>query len=893
MKTNLKRIISLLCVTVMLVVSVPVMASNRNISFDMDSLGITTGMNAGTREGEYVRRDEFAQMVVNMMMHQDVAKSLENAAFFTDIADSQYKGAINLLAKMKYISGSGTGVYNPADYITYGAACKILVHALGYNVIVEGTDLFAYMTVAGNIGVTKDIDSGVPYLSFYQVMRMINNTLDISMMVPVYYNEDISPSYEVDEGRTYRSYLNGRNGTGIMKYKGIVTADISTFLYSPVNNLKPNQLQIEGKTYTLTTTAPLGYVGQEVEFYLTSEDYDEGYVTSIVPTNKNIICDFSGPQVDKISADSVTFRANNGVKCKVKFNTSTRYIYNNRLENGFKLDKDIKADESVVIRTVDNNEDEFADVVYVYDYVDCIVDTVSAETKTVTFENGFMLGKVKNIKLDDDEIYSELFDASGNKINVEDLQSGDVLSVAISKDSKAVRLVKGLDPVAGVLVSRDGKYLTIDNAEYLCGSTININNITLGISVTAYLNFLGTLVDYEEEKADHNYAYVYSYGKSGGALGSYKVKFLLPEYISIKKVEGAVDELSGEVSTSNALFARNKDVVVYNVEDKILFNGMRTNISSVLPQILDTPVSYGFNSNGNISKIDTLNSVDNVKIVASDNKDESSLLNKKKYNATEQLFGGGKGNPFAIQEEYTLAFCVPLYSEQTKSELTDSDLKVFIELSNGLEYETNGYEMNDTNEVVDVLVIQKIMNSTSSIAVVDTSEVGLVVSLSDVLSEDGTTVDKALTMLTDGKEQKFIVSESRLGQSALRQISKNDLVQYTLDAFDQINTVKILQKNNSYYESSTDSYMYGEIKDVQHNKVSNTKVRRVNKVSVGYSNSNTSVANFELLVRNPAPVFIVDNDKASIGSLNDIQIGDMVYFSIYNIDNVRAVVIKR
>jgi len=64
-------------------------------------------------------------------------------------------------------------------------------------------------------------------------------------------------------------------------------------------------------------------------------------------------------------------------------------------------------------------------------------------------------------------------------------------------------------------------------------------------------------------------------------------------------------------------------------------------------------------------------------------------------------------------------------------------------------------------------------------------------------------------------------------------------------------------------------------------------------VSVGYSNSNTSVANFELLVRNPAPVFIVDNDKASIGSLNDIQIGDMVYFSIYNIDNVRAVVIKR
>ena len=889
--TKLKKIVSVLCITAMLfALAVPAMAANVGISFDMDSLGITAGMNAGAREGEFVRRDEFAQMVVNMIQQQDVALSLADEAFFTDIADSQYKGAINLLAQLGYISGSGAGVFNPAEYITYGAAAKILVHALGYDVITESSDLFAYMMVAGNIGITKNIDSSVQYLSFLQVMCMIHNALDIPMMVPAYYNGNIAPSYEIDEGRTYRSYINGRLGNGVSKFRGIVTADISTFLNEPVNNLKPDQLQIEGKVYNFIGEAPKGYVGQEVEFYMTSVDYEEGYVVSVAPTNKNFVYDFYGPQANKITSSEISYFGNDGNKYKVPVNGSTKYIVNNRLAPGYNI-AGLRADEGVVVRAINNDEDDYAEVVYIYDYTDCIVNMVSAETKTITFEDGFMPGTQKNFKLDDN-IYSEIFDAKGNKLNVSDIKAGDVLSVAVSLDGSAVRFVKGQEPVSGVMVSRDGKYVMIDNTEYLCGETINVADIDLGVKVVAYINFLGTLVDYDEEVADKNYAYVYTYGRTGGTMGNYKVKLLLPEYISIKKVEGAVDELSGEVSTSNALFVRNKDVVVYNMEDKILFNGVKTNAETVLPQILDTPVSYGFNSNGNISKIDTLTGADDTRIVASEVKNQTSQLNKKKYNGTEQLFGGGKGTPFGVQKDHTLAFCVPMYNEQLKSDLTDEDLKVFVELSNGLEYESNGYEIDETNEVADVLVIQKIMSATSSIAVVDTTDVALVLGVSTVLTKDGEE-RKVIKMLSEGKELKYTISQNRVGQSVFTQISKNDLIQYTLDAFDEINTVKILQKDNSYYQSSTEDYMYGEIKDIKYNKISNNKVRRVNKVSVGYTNSNEVVNTFELLVRNPASVFIIENNEAKIGSLNDICIGDMVYFSLYNVDSVRGVIIKR
>ena len=250
MRTNFKKIVSFLCLTAMLVMlAVPVAAAGGSLVFDMESMGITTGMNVAQREGDFVRRDEFAQMVVNMMLQQDVAKSLESATYFKDIADSEYKGAINLLAKMGYISGIGDGKFNPSEYVTYGAACKILVHALGYDKIVADNALSSYTFTAGNIKLTNGIDSSVQYMSFTQIMKMIDNALDIAMMVPMYYNDNIAPSYEVDEGRTLRSYLNGRTGTGIVKLRGIVTADSSTFLYKPVANLKANELQIGGEKF--------------------------------------------------------------------------------------------------------------------------------------------------------------------------------------------------------------------------------------------------------------------------------------------------------------------------------------------------------------------------------------------------------------------------------------------------------------------------------------------------------------------------------------------------------------------------------------------------------------------------------------------------------------------
>ena len=889
-----KRLISLITVILMVLsFCVPVMADSTSLAFDMESMGITLGMDAGSRQADYVRRDEFAQMVVNMMGQADVAKTLENSVYFTDIADSPYNGAVNLLAQLGYISGNGNGVYNPNEYITYGAACKILVHALGYDAITEDKSLNGYQFVAGNIKLTNGVDFSKSYLTFCEAFKMFDNALDIGLMVPMYYNANVAPSYEVDADRTYRSIINGRTGTGIVKMRGVVTADVSTYLYEPVKNLKSNQLQIEGKTYTFKNNAPTGFVGQEVDFYMTTVDYKDGVVISIMPTGKNIVWDFYGPQVEEFSKNIIEV-STDSAKFEIKLNSSTRYIVNNRLEINYNISKDFDADESVVIRAIDNNEDEIADVVYVFDYVDCIVENVSKDTQTITFENGFMPVATKSIKLDEEKVYWEVMEADGNILTFDELKPGDVVSVAMGKNREAIRFVRGIAPIEGVVVSRDGDYIMLDDVEYVIGDTVKAEDINLGVKIVAYLNFAGTLVDYEEEKAEHTYGYVYEYTSNTGISGGCKVKMLLPEYISIKQVEGEVDELSGDVAVSNSLFVRNKSVVIYPTEAKISLNGVKMKAENALAQVVDKPVSYTFNENGNITKIDTLESVDDVTINASDLKNECVQLNKKKYNGTENLFGGGKGNPFVIEKNHTLAFCVPLYSEQMKSTVSDEDLTVFVELSNGLEYESNGYEMDETNEVVDVLVIQRIMNSDMAIPVVDNSKVGMVTAVSNVLSEDKSSEYKVITMITDGKEQKFTVADTRADLAVFKKLAKNDLIAYTLDGFDKINSVLILQEGDKYFETFDDSSSYGEVKNIEYNKASNARVRKVDRIEIGYSNSSATETTAEILVRNPAPVFIIEGkNEARTGTVSDIQIGDMVYTAIYNVADIRAVVIKR
>ena len=857
--------------------------------FDMEQLGITEGINFDEEKSEYVARDEFAQMVVNMMQQQDVAKSLENATYFTDIANSKYKGAINLLAQMGYISGSGTGVYAPNDYISYGAACKILVHALGYDVLLEENSLSEYQYIAGNINLTDGINFSKPFLTVSQAMCMINNALDIGMMVPMYYNANIAPSYEIDESRTYRSMLYGRNGTGIVKMRGMVTADVSCYLYKSRPNMKNNQIEIEGKVYNYDGVAPLGYVGQIVDYYITVEDYAEGVIKSISPTTDNDVYDFGGSFVTKASTSGMEFWVDS-TKYVLKTDNSTRYIYNNRIDNSYKMSMD-KINDNMVIRTVNNDDDDIINFVYIYDYANVVVDNVYEESKTIVLKDGYTLGKEKNIQLDDENIYYEIYDMQGRIVDFSAIESGVVLSIARSTDKKNIRMVVFSKTETGTISGKSGDELILDDNTYMCAETIDFNDLKIGTHVTAYFNFLGKIVMFTETKFENNYAYVYQYNSRSGIDSNYSVKLLLPAFVSIKKVEGAVDEMSGEVSTSQSLFVRNDDVVIYKTPSKIIFNGKKQNAKVVLERVIDSPIAYTLNEKGELYKIDTLTGADDIKI-DSDPVNGTKLMNKT-YNGTELIFGK-KGAAFAIKKDYTLAFCVPKYQEsgQTKDNLSDDDLKVIVELMNNVAYEANGYEVDDDTCIANVLVVQQIMQSGQAGSVLNTSDVGIVTRVVKKLSEDGEEIN-AVAMITEDGEKTINVSPLVPNQSSFVTLKPGDLISYTLDGYDLLNAVKVLQSVNDYYEFQETSGVCANIKDIEYNRVSVNRVRWVHNVYLGYDDDDTIIQKLELLVRNTAPIFVMESEKnIRLGSIEDLQIGDTVFASL-NLGNVRAIVIKK
>ena len=241
-----------------------------------------------------------------------------------------------------------------------------------------------------------------------------------------------------------------------------------------------------------------------------------------------------------------------------------------------------------------------------------------------------------------------------------------------------------------------------------------------------------------------------------------------------------------------------------------------------------------------------------------------------------------------------MAFCVPKYTEdgQTKGNLDDDDLKVMVELKTSVGYEANGYEQDEDTLIADVLVIQQIMQSGQSGMVNLSSDVGLVLKASRKINDQGDEV-LAVRMLADGEEKSYIVSQLVSNQVDFESLNKGDLIAYSLDGFDHLNAVEVLRGINQYYESDSTNAVCAEIKNIDYNQISNSKIRWVHNVDIGYENQDSVIKTLEILARSPAPIFVIESkDEMRVGNVNDLQIGDKI-FAAMNSGKVRAIVIKR
>lgn len=898
---KLHKILSMvLCVVMLATVGFTgVVSASDDIMYDLTSLGIVGGFGFEDHLDSNITRGEFAQLVVNMMNREEVAKTMETANYFTDVADSPYKGAINMLYKEEIVSGTGNGKYEPNRNVRYTEACKMLVKALGYHVIVSDTSLQSYTFLAGTIGVTEGVSNAKEYITVRDMLVMVNNCLDIGKMVPMYYNTDIAPSYIIDEDDTFRSAFETPTPNGTIKMEGIVTADSSSYLYTERKSLKDTQIEISNKVFDFEGTAPTGFVGKHVYFYVNIDaDGNYGNIVSITTTSKNTVVSIDGNDLASYSNTELKYYINEKKTTEIETTLATKWLYNG-VPGSYPLDS-VNMDGNVQIVAIDNNADEIFDVVSVYEYTDAIVERVDTENITLTFSKDLLYKNEKNVSFDEDEedINVEYFDAKGNTASFDSIKAGDVLSIAKSKDGRKFRVVISDNGGTGLVESKDGEYIIIGTTEYRCLG-IEPTSIKIGRNYDYKVNFADRLVFAEEVELESDYAYTYKLSGAADDFKTPKIQLIIPAKVSTKTIQGTYDEVNNAATSSTNLYIKNDKLLIFNLANKITLEYWTTDndgndylakekVSATaknLEKMMNKPVSYELDADGNIIRISDVT--------------PSSVGGRLTYNSSEKIFGKTSVvKPFGLDDN-TYAVCVP-----TNDASEDDILNYIQELLNNVVSYVDAYDVDEDTHVANMLVIKtEMISGTAGSLESSRNFLGMVTKASRVYNEEDGTESIKITMLTKGSEktfseQSFVVSPLIANYKDFYQINAGDLIKYSLDGFDRMNAFDILQKFESYLDGSNgyvndDFTVCGTVTDMEYDAISNAKLRWADVVTLQNIDGtytyelyhNTSLAT-QVFILNSA------NRDAELGTVADIKYGDRILVYAYNGDSY-AIVIYR
>lgn len=865
-----KKLKSVLCAVLAVVVftaggGIPTLADS--LIFDMESLGITDGVeNVSDRLSEEVTRGEFCHLIVNMMGYQGVADMAEYTDAFEDISDSKYKNSIKLMYSLNLISGDAAHTFSPERAITVKEGAKIIVDALGYRPTVTVRTLDAYYIAASSLGLTRGVAAKGEALDYQNALVMIDNALDIDRMVYMHIGSG-DGAYRKDLGNTYRNALLYSEKYDIVKMRGVVTADISTYLNTKITSLEANQLEIEGKIYTFETEAPVGLVGQTVEFYVkVADDFER--VFKIAAAAKNKI--FSFDDEDLVSVEQNTLRFDNG---KITVAQNAKYIYNNRLKQDFGVNN-LPGLENFKARAIDSDGNSVYETIFVESYTDCIVERVYENDFLVYLKDSMPFHGMKYIDLDTDDpdCYVQLLNANGEAITFADMKAGMVLSAAASEDGEALKVYACDEITEGTLTGYSDTHISIDGEKYRY--KIDNTEPDIGAKARAYLNFDGVIVwiDYPADSED--YAYVYALSPKGGLSDELRAKLLIPGPVSVKYTE--TEDLDGGAATKTPkLFCRNSDITTLDLAEKVTVNGVRLSGDRLAEAVLNKPIAYKLNSAGKINAVDILQPAD--------------MTGSKYYNANELTFGRTGNAAFGITQDRTRSICLP-----TNAAASDADLKELVELLNGVQYNVMGYALDDATHVVDILVMNSEMRSGTAGIINSSSDLAMVDCVKTVLTEEGEE-RIAVSMIFDRELKDYMVSDLISNPEDFLQLRCGDLIAFSLDGFDNLNGYEMIQAADNYYDYILGEYTENEkfcgiVADIDYNTISNKKNRWVHKLDVMFQDK-TSQTVYEVFARGNMPVFVIENrDSVRIGTIDDIKPGGRI-FVLSKTDVPRAVVV--
>lgn len=620
----LKRTLSLLLVLMMClgagIYTVSAYGTENEMLSDIEllnMLGIFQGYEDGNLHPDWsITRMQFAALVIRALGYDNGIGQMETG--FSDVPLSSWgSGYVKMSYDLGIVSGYGDGTFRPENPVTQAESVKMLVAALGYGAAAENGGGFpqGYVTYAAKLQLLDGAVSTTQQATRGYVASLIANALETGILDKALNSDKMEVT---DDTILSRMGITVREGTLTAVYGASLSGD---------DDIEKDEVIVSDERFKTNLNISTEFIGSKVKIYVKNYGKDDELLVGITGaySGKTLVVN-ADDILEGTTLTSFEYRNSNGKRDSVTLQAGLKITYNGKLvENSLDYTPQRLMPETGTVKLMDTDRNGVYDTAIVKDYKTYVVRSVN--------ENAIYDEFGKSIKLEDDTVVSVI--DNGAYKEVSDIDTGDVLSAAISLDGEIVEILICREIAEGVVTMQgedDGEIiysldtgdelsLSYDYTVALSGGYNMAEKIELGSDMIFYLNYFGEIAAAEintEGRTEGNYGYIMQMADGGRALSNvYDIEILT------KNNRYEIFETS---STGKVKFGRmdrlEENYTVSKVSPEEIFNTIYINGTIVQKQMC----MYRLDSNGAIKELYLADKTGNTTYFSLDGKRNPRLV---------------------------------------------------------------------------------------------------------------------------------------------------------------------------------------------------------------------------------------------------------------------------
>lgn len=502
-----------------------------------------------------ITRAEFTAVVTRLLGLTDLS-IVNMETNFTDVPkDEWYSGYVRIANDRNIIVGFGDGTFKPNEPVTYEQAIKMLVVAIGYEILAQETGGYpaGYTTVALDKGLLKGSIPGfgsTPASRGY-VAQMVYNALEIPMAEASY--SESGSNYRVSDKTLLRDYLRLNKTTGVVERNSVTSLSSTNTATTKEGHVEINCTSgdLDGANiFKNGSTDVKDALGKRIVVYYKNLD-DELTILTYLGQKSTEEVTVPISKIKNLSNTSIKWEDENGSS-----NTSDLDI-KYMIYNGSRVDFDasaIRNGSAGYIKLVDSNNTGSFDLVYVYIYRIIVAKTISSIDKRIYDE--YVSTEYVVADSSNDSISLNIT-KDGQPISFSSIKATDILCIyeSPSSSTKPILDIKVVsNKVSGTITERGSDEIAVDGKTYKLSyvAVRNLANDKIKMNVgdrgTFYLDIDGKIADVKySAEVGAAYGYIVNAISSTGFDEIITIRLITTsgtskDYVCAKKVN--IDEVS-------------------------------------------------------------------------------------------------------------------------------------------------------------------------------------------------------------------------------------------------------------------------------------------------------------------------------------------------------------